>query len=385
MRTTNSNKRATRKTRKNLSKREARTPMVGGYRKVGTTTSSIRSTGLFAIKFEPIPALDVMKVHNAKMPGTEIFGCLLPTYLNYCKLCDALPIDFSLEIPEAKRILAMYEHMHSLITANYSKANLTVDFNETKLQWQFIVYADYGFEETIYAFELEFLHFLEKMKSSLFQPMVKFCYKWLSTMNFGDWHSNGFLEYGLSILVEQAQEVLEDNEEDAREILECRDNYEQGKALDYMCLMKQWSEEPLDEKFVSKLKRTRVSPQLKFLKQWVLDGIELMNHKDAQPIQNFQFDKEFDEEDIVDVQPVDLDRLFVIVYDTRDILYQQYEEGINMDSQEFGAHSPMEWYIIDEDTTKPYVHSNWMNDVRLWMNKGFGAMNSFLDKKRINK
>jgi hypothetical protein len=370
------NKRVSQKIRSRSRKRTGEKTVCKGVREK-TSDSPIAGFSFHSLTFEQKPAIEVLNSINAiDYPYQDFAQQLGECYKAYCKVCKVKAKDVS-GATDIEKVRFLYNEVLQMVKAVNPEAQLNIDIAED-LSYHFTVYHTYDYNQEVFCFPVGFLKVLEQRRSNLFRPMVWLYGYLINKVGFSDWNSNGHLDYGLDMLLEQAGEYDEMNPEGGK-ALEISYNIYKTDGDKYLKLIRRWSTD-IDEDIIAKIKGLRVSPRLSYLKKWLIEGFRLINREDAVNINNLEYPGMI--EDYGELSDaVTLDRQFFLAWDAEDLLCQQHIEGLNMDAQEFGNYEPCEFLVINKSVKRPYKHSEWAQDLKGWMWRGISEIEDYLEKK----
>jgi hypothetical protein len=345
--------------------------------------SACNSLGFPAVVFEPKTATDILTLlgshaHNYNDCADQLFK----SYKKYCKVCGVVPNKSIETIAGVDQVRGIYNELKCLIQQENPEAEINIDVSgEDNDKYHFTVYHIYDYDLEVFSFPLAFLKLLDVRNSNLFRPMVWLYGYFLNRLQFSTWKSNGHLEWSHSVLLEQANEGVD--EETANAYLQCYNDYD-GDATKYLEIVNRNYRE-IKEELLEEIKSIKVSKRLQFLKQWMIDGFELLNSSERKSIHALEYEGVLIDYNSDYGDAVGLDRQFFLSWRTDDILTEQHIEGLNMDSNEFGSHTPTETFIINERVNSPYKHSKWPQELKGWMVQGVKAIESYLETERKPK
>lgn len=387
------NKRTSSKPRPVTRKRETKK----NIRQQGTTSKDIvagRRNKLFTVKLETKKAFQVTPdVDNSVYP--KMYTDLLPAYVNYCKLVKETPKQLNFD-SAVKNVVVMYNHMKDLIASQNKDAVLNIDSNyidgEDPGNYHFVVHRSYFIGHEFYAIPLELFKHLTEEKSTIVKEALAFTRLLIEKVGFSDWTEEQCrLHYCVEMLPEHAEWYLSDNADEDKEvassILDDYYKYTKGQAAEW--LQKVRKSRRFNKKDLAALKRKRYKNTfVEFFRQWMISGYELLSCSGCKPVQSFQYKVNpdlTDEEHYEEQQNgygLEIDNLFVVVWSDFDMVTENHTEGLNVDANEFGMYEPMEWHIIDETTTLPYIPSEWFPSLLKWLHQGLSHISKYNDFQR---
>ena len=299
----------------------------------------------------------------------------------YYRLCRKKFVAPNPELPLSNRITKLYEGMRTLLRKDFEKVQLSLHKDE-KGNSYFEAYYHYRMEDyVIYALPLHILDIFDNNHNPLLEYLLGIYGMIMNYPEFTDWQNEGHYDYiATEMITEQANEIAVDDEESAGRMLDDSIHYQLGGKANYW--LSKIHGASLDAHQIRALRKLEVHDSEAFLKQWIINGYELLSSKNRQKVASLQYEDEFDHSE--DCEPVSLQRLFVLCWDNDDQVISAYVESIQMDSQEFGCYSPMEIFRPDK-ATKPYKHNNWFDLFITWFNPGAAAITGICEYVNKNK
>jgi len=343
--------------------------------------AAISQRGLSTIKFQPIPFLTGLNRQDYKSSFT--YGCidqLNKAYRRYCKISNQTPIALNKSLPENKSINMMYKDLERIIRTTCPDAKLNIEKNDDG-EFFFVAYRVFNTQDILFCLPLDFLQLLEKRKASLFKPMVWLYGLIINKAGFSTWKDDCNLSWGVDCLLEQANELLDEYEDGYGELISVHYNYTRHGEF-YLKLINDWflKTNSID---IDRLKKGSISPNLKFLKQWMIAGFELFKKEGCRNLSTMEYNGSVDYEDYPEYEDaVSLSRQFIVVWDADDTVTQQHIEGLDMDSGEYGTMTPCHWHRIDSKVKDVFTSNEWFNEFLNWIDTGFTAIYSYTEKAK---
>lgn len=345
----------------------------------------LQGPGIYTVKLNSIPGLRVIQSQGDSLQVDEsISDQLYSCYLQYCKVNKLKPIELRIG-EEAKRVNSIYNEMESLVKKVSKKIHINIDKTESG-QYYFTAYYFLQNTNTIWAFPLEFLKLLSEEYPSLGEVAIPFFSKALYQIGFSDFNNNGHLEY-LIMEYDNQMDMFGEEEMDIEARMlsaEQMKNYlPGGDAQDYLNRLRH----PKRMNIRDRLNRLRPKQdKFKFLKNWMLEGLKLYEDPNWININSFDYRHETINDygnDYAD--RVEADRIYTIVWTIDDFIWDQYEEGINMDIGEFGVVEPIGFHLINQKQNKPLQMNTWFNEWITWFDRGMVAICKYLEDKKKNE
>lgn len=342
--------------------------------KEGNSIGTFSKLGFSSVTFRPIPASKL--IHSDELSDKAVRQ-LTAAYNNYCKLCGCktettLGGKVSSKMEHTRK---MYRHLERLVESSHKNTYLNIDKTEED-NFHFTAYAHCDFDQEIFIFPLQFLDWLDNRNSLLFNPMIRLYGYLVHKIGFSTHLDSMWLQYNLEILCNEIDDGgLEEEEENKG--LELIDVYKR-KANPLLNWIDDNYEE-VDKNYIFYVQSLQVSPKLKYLKQWLVDGFRLMLDPNCKSLHCFQYNHEDVNEDAVGI-----DRLFMIAYSENDTVSQMAIDNANIDSGEFGEYTPTQWLVINDKTKQTFTYSPWVDEFKKWMNRGLVAIGSYTKKSKYN-
>lgn len=369
------------RTRKYIPEGAARIGTIQRRRPSGAYSTAFGCVGLPALKLKSKMAFDVDEKILQGYDKNKIYTDIETISRNYFRLCRKKFIAPNPELPLSNRIMKLYDGMKALLHKEFPKVNLSLHKDEQGNSY-FEAYYHYRMHDyTVYALPLQILDIFYNRDNPLYEYLLGIYGMIMSYPEFTDWQNEGHYDYiATEMIMEQANEVSYDDEESAGRMINDSSYYQRGGKANYW-LNKIYGMR-LSDYQVRALRKLKVQPEEAFLKQWIINGYELLSSKNRQKVASLRNEEEFEPNE--DCDPVSLQRLFIMCWNNDDEIVSAYIESIQMEAQEFGSYSPMEVFRPDK-ATKPYKHNNWFDLFLEWINPGTVAITSICERENKKK
>lgn len=374
MQEANRTKKTTQRHRKNL-KQKQRQKFIRTF-KAGKANNASRSGS----RFYPVVPSGFYSIDNTSTHSHDyefMLDELKPTYFNYCKLSKVKAK--ALSGTPTFDLRKMVNHLTEIIHSQYKKSNLRIQKTETGYQFEVYSRVESARNDQLCVFSLllfEKINFLSRYFSEVFESFMASMFHRVGINYYTDNYRFDSLLYEID--QRENYEEGEDGEMEFQREMLC---YLKFAPL-YIKRMRKVGDMFTDPKFKNQIVElnTRGNTELMNLREWMIEGFNLMTDKNCKDIRNFQYDNEIAEEYNDDHAPEDavkLEDLFVVTWDYMDSTTNQYIEWLNSDSGEYGNYTPCEWTILRPTDTCIYEHSKWGEDFFKWIDNGFKIFNQF--------
>lgn len=363
--------------RANPSKGVARESALQRKRNTGADFAALAGVGLPAVKLKSKMAFDVDDKILQGYNKNKIYTDIEAIAKKYYRMCREKFIAPNPDLPLSNRIAKVFEGMKQLLKSEFSGINLSLLKDDLGNSY-FEAYYHYEMPDyTCFAMPLQILEIFERTGNPLYEYLLGIYGMLMNYPEFTDWQDDSIYNYiATEMMPERANEIADDDEEAASRMLSDHEFYMSGgEAVKY--LRKIYGQH-LTAKQIGKLRKLKVHYTEIFLKQWIINGYELLSSRNRQKIESLQNEEEF--ENTEDGDPVDLQRLFIICWNNDDEIVGGYIESIQMDAQEFGSYSPVERYRPDK-AAKPYKHNNWFDLFLNWLPSGITEILSICERE----
>ncbi len=358
-------------------------------RSAGQDNVTIQSVGIptIGIPTEKF-ALEVFGVSELYRSADECLNDILPAYNNYIKLAKEKS-QINNDGSVAEKLNNILDHLKTISNREHEHCHVDIINEPFENKYMINVWAYHnGAGDIVYGIPLYCLELIKENNYPLYNCLADLLNILYYVIGFQHWKNNDFMMFIPESMLHVADEYAEDNPRKAMELIATSKNLDDPKSNANQILKDVTGR-------VAQLKQIKMNAWglkakrgQKFIKEWMLEGLEILSSKDAKHLKNFQNEAEYGvyDTDYNEGKPVDIDNLFVFTYRMDDGLMDEYLNWIGDHSNEYGCYSACSFLILKKNTTELFKHSKWYTDFITWLNKGITGMEAYIEKygERLN-